>query len=123
MTGAVELLSNPMPTSPNPSSPQPNSKPRFALSSLRILLLLLVGGFVVVGTWYYRSKEQALIDNHAVSIHCIAQLNTSQNKDYISLYSEAKKHMVHGASALCISRINSFTFNQLASSIRVVFDQ
>lgn len=67
-----------MPTSPDPSSSQPNRKPRFALPSLCILLLLLVGGFVFVGTWYYRSQEQTLIDEHAVSLQSIAQLTTSQ---------------------------------------------
>lgn len=67
-----------MPTSPDPSSPQPNRKPQFSLPSLCILLLLLVGGFVFVGTWYYRSQEQTLIDEHAVSLQSIAQLTTSQ---------------------------------------------
>lgn len=66
-----------MHTSPVPSSP-PSSRRLLHRFSLGLLLLLLLGGFVLVGTWYYRYQKRTLIDEHAVSLQSIAQLTSSQ---------------------------------------------
>lgn len=51
-------------------------RPQGLLFSL--LILLLAGGFFLVGVWYYRYQQQSLATEHTLSLQSIAQLTSSQ---------------------------------------------
>lgn len=67
-----------MNTPPAPVASSPGYRPRHQRLIFSLLILLLAGGFFLVGTWYYRFQEKTLAAEHTLSLQSIAQLTSSQ---------------------------------------------